>query len=87
MKIICKTNIDNYKTIQSCFPENLQFVPRIGENVMVKESYIKHFESKRLPTKLIVVGVTYKEDYVIIDLHYSKTDIEMAKVCNINLWG
>lgn len=87
MKIICKTNIDSYKgTIQNCFPDHLTFVPRVGESVLVKESFIKHFESKGLPTKLDVEYVYYTEDTVNIWLGFSKLDLERAKVNNVNLY-
>lgn len=76
MKVIFKTNIDAYKS--SWFPENLQFVPRIGEFVKVKNSYVNHLQSQKLPSRLEVKNVEYTEDYVVCDLWYNSTDKQLA---------
>lgn len=83
MKIVFKTNLDNYSKM-NCFSTNLTFVPRKGEYVQVTKDYIGHYISKRLPMKLEVVSVTYNEDEVICDLWYNNTDLELMKSCDIN---
>ena len=84
MKVVFKTNLDNYQV--NCFPDNLITPPRIGESVLVTEGFGSYFIDKRLPTKLIVVDVTHTEQGVLCELHYSKIDIERANLMNINLF-
>ena len=78
MKVFFKTNIDAYKS--NWFPENLQLVPHIGEFVRVKNCYINHLQSQKLPTRLEVKNVEYTEDYVICDLWYNSTDKQIADI-------
>lgn len=53
---------------------------------MVTKSSQRKFLDKRLPIKLEVVDVTYTDDTVDVELWYRKTDVEMAKLNNINLF-
>lgn len=84
MKVIFKTNLDNYRT--NCFPDNLTIPPRIGENVMVTKVFFAYFTNKNLPVKLKVVDVTWTDKVVFCELWYSEIDIKMAKQNNINLY-
>lgn len=84
MKIKFSTNIDSYKT--NCFPENLTFVPRIGESVYVIKAFSAYFSNRKLPLRLKVIDVIYTELGVICELHYHETDIKIAKINNINLY-
>jgi hypothetical protein len=78
MKIVFSTNLDAYKV--SWFPDDLPFVPRIGEKVAVIESVLYHLKSQKLPTRLEVVDVTYTEQFVAVELWYNKTDKELADI-------
>lgn len=82
MKIVFKTNIDKYQT--NCFPENLLFVPRVGEKVMVTPVFESWFKDKKLPIRLEVVDVTYAEQFVICELWYNKQDLEFLKLARVN---
>lgn len=84
MTVIFTTNIDSYKL--NCFPSNLEIPPRIGEKVRVKQEFLGNFLSKKLPTDLEVVNVTWMEGLVICELWYSKHDIEVSKISNIDLF-
>lgn len=84
MKIKFSTNIDRYNT--NCFPENLTFVPRIGESVYVTKVFVEYFSSRKLPLRLKVVDVIHTEFWVICELHYHETDIKIAKINNVNLY-
>ena len=89
MKVIFKTNIDAYSD-KHYFPEHFTAVPRKGEMVEVKNEYIKLFTSKKLPSRLEVVSVTWKErnpfnghsyeTYVEVELWYNETDLKFAKL-------
>jgi hypothetical protein len=83
MGIICTTNIDAYKLK---FLRTFNFVPRVGEKVRVDEVHIKEIQKLRLPTELTVIDVSYIEKGVLVELHYSKHDVERARVCDINLF-
>lgn len=84
MKILFDTNLDNYNL--SSFPENLTYVPRVGEVVMVREELIKYYLDKKLPITLEVVKVTHTESGVVCELWYSKIDLERATQNKINLF-
>lgn len=43
MDIVFTTNLDNYK--KDCFPKNIPFVPRVGEQVSVKDSFLGFLDS------------------------------------------
>ena len=77
MKVLFRTNIDNYQT--NCFPENLPFVPRIGEKVMVTNVFAQYFRDNKLPIRLEVVEVTYTDQGVICELWYNEQDMKIAK--------
>ena len=77
MRIIFKTNLDNYQT--NCFPDNLPFVPRIGEKVSVTNVFIQYFRDKKLPTRLEVVDVTYTDQFVTCELWYNDTDKRLSE--------
>lgn len=78
MKIIFKTNIDEYDRLD-VFPRNFDLVPRKGEKVMVKEEVASYYRNKRLPTRLEVVDVTYTISEVICELWYNELDAQIAK--------
>ena len=78
MRVLFKTNIDNYQT--NCFPENLPFVPRIGEKVMVTNVFVQWFKDKNLPTRLEVVDVIYTDQGVVCELWYNETDRKLAEL-------
>lgn len=84
MKVIFRTNLDNYQT--NCFPENIDIPPRKGELVEVAQVFIKYFRDKKLPIELEVVNVTWTENCVICELWYRDFDIKHAKINNINLF-
>jgi hypothetical protein len=83
MGIICTTNIDAYKLK---FLRTFNFVPRVGEKVRVDEIHIEEIQKLRLPIELTVIDVSYIEKGVKIELHYSKQDVDRARICNINLF-
>lgn len=84
MKIFFNTNLDHYKT--NCFPENLQFVPRVGEKVMVTNVFFEWFKNKQLPIRLEVVNVTHTEQGVICELWYNESDLKIAKQAGANIF-
>jgi len=84
MKILFKTNLDNYQ--KNCFPDNLSFVPRKGEGVSVTNMFVSHFKDQKLPTTLKVVGVTHTDQGVVCELWYNETDVAFAKLNKINLF-
>jgi len=66
MKIVFKTNIDKYK---GKFPSDFTIIPRVGEFVGVDKPYHNH----TLPfDSLEVKRVTYRSDYVEVELHLSE---------------
>lgn len=83
MRVLFHTNLDKYRG--GCFPFNMTFVPRIGESVSVVNVFKEFFTKKRLPTTLVVTNVIYSEDCVVVELWYSKIDVEAAKLNNIEL--
>lgn len=83
MKVLFKTNIDNYKT--NCWPI-LAMPPRKGESVSVVKVFEKYYSDKKLPTKLEVVDVTWHEEVVLCELWYRNIDIESAKASGTNLF-
>ena len=83
MRVLFKTNIDNYQT--NCFPENLPFVPRIGEKVMVTNVFVQWFKNKKLPIRLEVFDVIYSDQGVVCELWYNKTDLKIAKQAGANV--
>ena len=84
MKVIFRTNIDNYK--KNCFPSYLTILPRIGESVRVTKDFETYFSNKGLPNTLEVVDVTYTENEVVCDLWYRKIDIVSSKLSGANLF-
>ena len=84
MKVVFKTNLDNYKT--NCFPENLTQSPQKGDKVLVNEVFVKYFADKKLPLSLEVVDVIWTEVGVVCELWYSANDITSAKLNGVNLF-
>mgnify|MGYP003412620908 FL=1 len=84
MKVVFKTNLDNYKT--NCFPENLIYPPHKGDKVLVNEVFVKYFADKKLPLSLEVVDVIWTEVGVVCELWYSETDVRAAKEFGVNLF-
>ena len=60
MKVIFKTNIDVYNE-KRCFPEHLDAVPRKGEYVEVLPEFHSYYSDLKLPRRLEVVDITWKE--------------------------
>lgn len=84
MKVVFRTNIDNYKT--NCFPENLTIPPRKGEKVLINKVFREYYSKRKLPLELEVVDVIWCEDGVICELWYRSIDVEFAKQNGINLF-
>ena len=74
MKIVFTTNIDAYGRVK--FPE-ISFVPRAGELVHVKKDWENYCDSEKIPNRLEVVRVSYKEDYVEVELWFNSTDYKI----------
>lgn len=96
MRIHFKTNIDRYneKGCDIVFPnlndERGLIVPRKGEQISVRDTFVSYYRNLRLPTTLEVVNVTYTENLnhniiVVCELWFRNHDLEMAKMQNINL--
>lgn len=86
MKVIFRTNLDNYN-YQLPFPNSHFYqVPRIGDSVEVKKDLKEFFQNRKLPTSLRVVDVLWTEDAVICELWYKQIDVEAAKISGINLF-
>jgi len=77
MKIVFTTNLDAYSG--SMFPDMHHFVPRMGELVEVKKQCYSGLDQKKLPRRLEVVRVLYREESVVVELWYNKTDLEIAR--------
>lgn len=84
IKVIFKTNIDHYRT--NCFPENLPIPPRIGEKVLVLDSFLSYFEGKKLPLRLEVVDVNWTDKGVVCELWYNEHDKQIAINRGANLF-
>ena len=91
MKVLFKTNIDAYNE-KRCFSENFDAVPRVGDKVQVLVQFVSYFQERKLPTRLEVVDVTWKEisnnwDGVnpeacaIVELWY---DLKISKLAGAN---
>lgn len=83
--VVFSTNIDNYNSTRP-FPADYTFVPRKGESVSVTDVFTSYYRDKGLPTKLEVVGITYYENRVVCELHYSENDVRLANLSGINLY-
>lgn len=94
MKVIFHTNIDAYNE-KRCFPEHFDIAPRKGDFIQVKPDFDSYYRGLKLPNRLEVVNVTWKEHctgdafghdfghYETIaycELWYNQTDLEMAKM-------
>jgi hypothetical protein len=77
MDIIYTTNIDAYRNID--FSRLPNAIPRKGEHVELPKVYHHSFAVKKLPFRLQVVDVTYKENYVQVELHFDPLDVEVWK--------
>jgi len=84
MKIKIVTNLDKYQT--NCFPDNLQYVPRVGEYIMIDDVFNEYYHKQCLPTTLKVVSVTHSNKLVLVEVNYSDIQIKSAKLNNINLY-
>ena len=83
MRIICQTNVDLYPG--RCWPIDLKYVPRIGENVQVVSNFISHFRDQSLPTYMEVVNVIYSETEVRVELWYSELSTRAAELAGTKL--
>jgi hypothetical protein len=80
MDIIYHTNIDRYKTMFSrIYGTPSCTIPRKGEHVEVEKVYHHGLATRKLPIRLQVVDVTYKESYVEVELHFDPLDVELWK--------
>lgn len=92
MIVIFKTNLDQYQGehFGSRFGWK-EAVPRVGDLVEVRGLYYSHFQSKKMPTRLEVVRVTWQEVYddieVTVELWYNKLDLELAKNAGAPVFG
>jgi len=68
MNIICVPAKDLKDYESHCFQNNLKYVPRVGEHVMVNNVMIEWYESKNLNPYLTVVSVLHTENGVIVNL-------------------
>ena len=84
MKVVFKTNLDNYQI--NCFPENLICPPRKGDKVLVSEVFAKYYADKKLPLSLEVTSVIWTEIGVVCELWYSANDLASAKLSGVNLF-
>jgi hypothetical protein len=84
MKVVFKTNLDRYKT--NCFPNNFEIPPRIGESVLVLESFADYFIKQKLPIRLEVVDVFWTENGAVCELWYKKIDVEACKLSGVDLF-
>ena len=71
------TNLDAYGP--SMFPENLQYLPHVGDFIEVKKQCYSLCESKKIPRRLEVVRITHREEFVVVELWYNKTDLALFK--------
>lgn len=85
MKVVFTTNIDHYNN-RDVFTTKIQSVPRIGDTVSVKDSMIQFYREKGLPSRLEVTSVTWMEELVICELHYSQHQLEIYKHSSISLF-
>ena len=74
MDICLHTNIDSYSAI--VWPI-LNYVPRIGEHVEIPSVFHQTFAKRKLPYRLQVVDVTYKEKIVLIEMWFDPTDVKL----------
>jgi len=74
MKIHFKTNLDVYRMVY--WPE-LNFVPRKGEYVYVKDRFKSYCLDRKIPDRLEVCRVEYHEHGVEIELWYSDIDFKL----------
>ena len=82
MKVVFRTNIDAYQR-SGIFPVNMTQVPRKGDMVQIRPDYIAHFRGLKLPIRLEVTTVTWKEpaegeDMAEVELWYNNTDYKIA---------
>lgn len=77
MKIRFISSIKEYQDHH--FPTNIQFVPRIGEKVLVNEKYVSHFLNQNLPLSLEVCDVIYSEESITCFLKHSKFNEDFLK--------
>lgn len=85
MRIIFSTALDKYPTNR--FPTYLAIPPRIGESVEVLDLFKPIYIKDKLPTRLVVVDVTWTSDYnVVCELWYKETDVMSAKISGIDLF-
>lgn len=84
MKVVFKTNVDNYKT--NCWPDNIEIPPRKGDMVMVNQSFVDYYASKKLPTRMEVVDVTWSEKGVVCELWFTAIDVAFAKAGGVKLF-
>lgn len=74
-----KTNLDRYSSWD--FPQDLKFVPRVGEKIKVLRSSESKFNYP-YPNFLEVQDVTYTQDSVEIDLWYDKNSHKRILLLN-----
>ena len=75
IKILFQTNLDVYS--HGMFPQHLTHVPRVGELVLVDESYSSFLKGKKLPGRLEVVSVSHlttKKEEKVPSYSFDKPD-------------
>lgn len=87
-----RTNLDQYTGEDFADSFGFDIVPRTGDFIEVRRDRILKFESKRLPTRLEVVSVTWHlsdsgRPEATVELWYNKTDLELAKMANAPVFG
>jgi hypothetical protein len=73
--IVFHTNIDAYKSFDLSMLPNC--VPRKGEHVEMPKVYHHGLAVRKLPHRLQVIDVTYKENFVEVELHFDSLDVEL----------
>lgn len=83
MQVVFRTNVDHYQT--NCWPTNIEIPPRMGEHVLVTQSFQKHYADQKLPIRMEVRNVTWSEGCVVCELWYCDHDVKMAKLNGVQL--
>ena len=85
MKVIFSTNIDAYK---GAFPTNFVSpnIPRKGDMVEIDRRNASKMVTKRLPLQLEVCQVTWNENFVEVELHYSELQAKMLQSREFNAY-
>ena len=85
MKVVFHTNIDAYNERIRPFPEHISEVPRKGDMIRVKPDFESYFRNLKLPTRLEVVNIEWKEEESgsVISNNTRYTDYETIVYCEL----